>query len=605
MALVLVLLEDRRPELGLFVGRPGLAARGHGVAPDRGQHRGRLLAAHDRDARARPDREQARRVGPAAHAVVAGAEAAAQDHGELGYPGRGHRGHHLGAVLGDAPGLVLAADHEPGDVLQEHQRDTALAAELDEVRALERGLREQDAVVGDQADRIAVEPGEAADQGRAVERLELVELAGIDQTRDDLARVVGLLQVGRHDAVELGRVVERVARLGQVQVVALDPVQVADDAPRDGQRVGVVHRHVVGDAGGARVHLRAAQLLGAHLLARRRLYQRRAAQEDRALVLHDHAFVRHGRHVGAAGGTRPHDQGHLRDAGRREGGLVVEDAPEVVAVGKDLVLVRQVGATGIHQVDAGQTVFAGDLLGAQVLLDGEREIGAALHGRVVGDDHALPPGHAADPGDDPGRRDLAAVQSVGGQLGQLEEGRALVEQRAHPFARQQLAARQVLVACQRAAALLDLLDLGLEVRDQRRHGGVVLAELGRTGRDHALEDGHLLRLPFTADSSVPGRRVAKPRPMRQAKSPPRAAPRLVGPGALTLWSRQGKAQPEPPPCSASSGSTTPPGSCTATCSRPPSTAGRFWRSGPAARSGSSTRTIRGSAPSSCAAASPI
>ena len=73
--------------------------------------------------------------------------------------------------------LDALADHEAGDVLQEHERDAAAVAELDEVRALLRGLREQDAVVGDDADRVAVDVGEAADQRRAVKLLELVELA--------------------------------------------------------------------------------------------------------------------------------------------------------------------------------------------------------------------------------------------------------------------------------------------------------------------------------------------------------------------------------------------------------------------------------------------
>ena len=40
----------------------------------------------------------------------------------------GDRRDHLGAVLGDAAGLVLAPDHEARDVLQEHQRDAPLAA---------------------------------------------------------------------------------------------------------------------------------------------------------------------------------------------------------------------------------------------------------------------------------------------------------------------------------------------------------------------------------------------------------------------------------------------------------------------------------------------
>ena len=53
----------------------------------------------------------------------------------------------------------------------------ALAGELDEVGALQRRLREEDAVVGEDADRVAVDVGEAADQRVAVERLELVEHA--------------------------------------------------------------------------------------------------------------------------------------------------------------------------------------------------------------------------------------------------------------------------------------------------------------------------------------------------------------------------------------------------------------------------------------------
>ena len=50
---------------------------------------------------------------------------------------------HLGAVLGDALVLVSPAHHEAGDVLQEHERDAALGAQLDEMRALQRRLAEK------------------------------------------------------------------------------------------------------------------------------------------------------------------------------------------------------------------------------------------------------------------------------------------------------------------------------------------------------------------------------------------------------------------------------------------------------------------------------
>ena len=59
--------------------------------------------------------------------------------------------HHLGAVLGDAALLVLLAHHEARDVLQKHQRDVALAAQLDEMRGLQRRLGEQHPEVGDDA----------------------------------------------------------------------------------------------------------------------------------------------------------------------------------------------------------------------------------------------------------------------------------------------------------------------------------------------------------------------------------------------------------------------------------------------------------------------
>ena len=111
-----------------------------GVADHRQHGRG-LLAAHHRDARVRPHPELARGVGAAAHPVVAGAERAADDDRELRHLGARDRHHELRAVAGDPAGLVLLADHEAGDVLQEDERHAALARELDEVRALLRRTR--------------------------------------------------------------------------------------------------------------------------------------------------------------------------------------------------------------------------------------------------------------------------------------------------------------------------------------------------------------------------------------------------------------------------------------------------------------------------------
>ena len=124
---------------------------------------------------------------------------------------------------------------------------------------------------------------------------------------------------------------------------------------------GVVLGEIVGHARETRVHVGAAQLLGRHLFAGRRLHERRAAEEDRAGALHDDRLVRHRRHVGAAGRARAHHHRDLRDACRRHARLVEEDAPEVLAIGEDLGLHRQERAARIHQIDARQPVLERDL----------------------------------------------------------------------------------------------------------------------------------------------------------------------------------------------------------------------------------------------------
>ena len=171
------------------------------------------------------------------------------------------------------------------------------------------------------------------------------------------------------------------------------------------------------------MHVRAAELLGADLLARRGLHERRAAEKDGAGAAHDHGLVAHRGHVGTTGRARAHDRRELRDARGRHARLVVEDAPEMVAVREDLGLQRQECAARVDEVHAGQLVLGCDLLRAQVLLDRERVVGAALDGGVVGDDHALLAVHDADAGHDARPRRIAVVHAVSGERRELEPGR--------------------------------------------------------------------------------------------------------------------------------------------------------------------------------------
>ncbi len=387
--------------------------------------------------------------------------------------------------------LVLLADHETGDVLQKDQRDAALRAQLDEVRALQRRLGKQDAVVGDDADRHAVQVGESADQRRAVERLELVEFAVVDDAGDDFANIERLAQARRHDSVELVDRVARLARRAQLDIRSFLAIEPGDEVARERERVLVVGRQVIDDPGDPGVHVGATEFLGGDDFAGRGLDQRRAAEKDRALLLDDDRQVAHRRHVGAAGRARTHDDGDLRDAARRQPGLVVEDPAEMLAVGKHVILARQVRAARVDEVDARQVVFAGDRLRAQVFLDRDRVIGATLDRRVVGDDHALAPGDPADPADQAaGRNPVVAVHLVPGELADLEKRRAGVEQPVDAIARQQLAAFEMLLPRALAAALRNFVDLLPEIGDQRPHRVAIGGEFIGPRVDAGFEQAH-------------------------------------------------------------------------------------------------------------------
>src|SRR5690606_41928937 len=110
MALVFVLLEDRLLELLFLFGGERLSGTFGLLTLDLGEHACGLLAAHHRDACVWPHPQETRIVGTSAHAVVTGAEAAADDYGEFRYLGAGHRSDQLGAVLGDEIGRASCGE---------------------------------------------------------------------------------------------------------------------------------------------------------------------------------------------------------------------------------------------------------------------------------------------------------------------------------------------------------------------------------------------------------------------------------------------------------------------------------------------------------------
>src|SRR3546814_20641059 len=92
------------------------------VAVDGGEHRGRLLSPHHADPRIGPGEEETRAIGAATHAVIARAEAAADQPGDLRHLPRGAGRDQLCAFLRAALFLIFAAPHYAGDFLEDTQR---------------------------------------------------------------------------------------------------------------------------------------------------------------------------------------------------------------------------------------------------------------------------------------------------------------------------------------------------------------------------------------------------------------------------------------------------------------------------------------------------
>mmetsp|Transcript_84168 Transcript_84168/g.234670 ORF Transcript_84168/g.234670 Transcript_84168/m.234670 type:complete len:267 (+) Transcript_84168:75-875(+) len=209
-ALPLVLFQRRRVERGQGgVVHEGLALALELLLLYRGEDASGLRAAHDADFRVRPREHEAGVVRPAAHGVGSSPMASTDYNRDLRHGRASHGVDHLGTVFGNAAVLVSLSDHEACDVLQEQQGHLALAAQLDEVRTLLRRLAEEDAVVGDDADRIAVDVRKATNQGRRVSCLELTKSRAVGDPRDDLPDLERLRILLWYDAGKLGRVVER------------------------------------------------------------------------------------------------------------------------------------------------------------------------------------------------------------------------------------------------------------------------------------------------------------------------------------------------------------------------------------------------------------
>ena len=314
------------------------------------------------------------------------------------------------------------------------------------MRGLQCGFDEKHACICENTDLVAVDAAPAGHDRVAIKRFEFVKIALIDQPSHDFAVVGRHLGVAADESINLfDRVGGRTGRFGRLAGLGFF-AKMADNFARDGQSVGVIFGQMVCHTGDGRMHLAATQFFGFDLFAGCGKGQFRSAQIHKALTAHDHHFVTERGDIGTTRGAGPHDHGDLRHTIAGHANLLVKDGPELAFVGKDVFLIRQEGAAGVHEGDNGQTVLPCDLLRPHMFARCHAEIGAALYRGIIGDDHALTALDHTDPGDDARARRHAIVFVQPGKFSEFQKWCARVDQAFNPFPRQDLALLHMPVA---------------------------------------------------------------------------------------------------------------------------------------------------------------
>jgi hypothetical protein len=327
----------------------------------------------------------------------------------------------------------------------------------------------------------------------------LPEEALVREARHQLERVVGLAVVGRHDARELARAVERLDGLRVAAVeVGRRAGQAGDVTPHARQQRLVVRHAHVRAARLVHVHLGPADVERGDLGALRALDERRARDDHVGLLGHVDA-VADERHVAAARDAVAEHARHLRHARVAQQAVHLEDVPCPALPGEAPALLGQVEPAAVHQVERGQAQLERDALRALDLLGRAWPPRAGGHRVVVGDDHAEAPVHAPEHGDDAGRgaRELPELLAVVHERAHLEERAALVAQRHQALTRGHLLllvhARGVLLSPALAHLGAARFELGLEFGvtcAQLAEGQVVHHALARVAHGCQLHERH-------------------------------------------------------------------------------------------------------------------
>jgi hypothetical protein len=174
-------------------------------------------------------------------------------------------------------------------------------------------------LIRDDPDDAAAVAREADDDVHRPTGVHFEKATFVDRATDELAHVVGLAGIFRHDLVELGDVaIHRIGGGLQRRIFLVVLWQVRQQLAQRPNAGAIVRSREMRDAAHFRVRSRAPEVFLCHLLVRDRLDHVRTGDEHVGALLDHEDEVGDGRAVHRAAGAWSHDRTDLGDHARRE-----------------------------------------------------------------------------------------------------------------------------------------------------------------------------------------------------------------------------------------------------------------------------------------------
>src|SRR6266478_85398 len=336
------------------------------------------------------------------HDAIGAAVSFAGDDRDFGDGGFGVGEKQLGAVLDDAAKFLLRAGEKAGHVFEGDERNVEGVAKAHEARAFDGSVDVEDAgeksgLVGDDADRSAIEARKTYDDILGEMFVDFEEVRVVDDGVNGVLDVVGLLRIIGDEGVE--RFIAAVGGIGSGaarRIVYIVGRKKAEQLANHCEAVGVVGSDEVRDAAGGVVSHGAAEFFLGDFLVGDGLNDVGTGDE------HVGSVAGHENEVGDRGGidgaasARAHDGADLRDdaAGQR----VAQKNIGVTCEGRDAFLNTR--AAGIVETDDGSAGAHGlihNFTNFQCIGFGER---AAEDGEVLRENVDQAAVDAAESGDE-------------------------------------------------------------------------------------------------------------------------------------------------------------------------------------------------------------